>query len=88
MAAQIRRIFLGDPLQGLKVRGLHTAVTGDVPPLMGLSCLSKMLTSDLATFWFVAPSSPFSCGLEVFDQKRRPEPRLRRLPQAWIPSRV
>jgi hypothetical protein len=73
---------LGDPLQGRKVRGLCTAVAGDVPPLVGLFCLSKMLTTDLATFWFVTPSSPFSCGLEVFDQRRRPEPRSRPLPQA------
>jgi hypothetical protein len=80
LGARAPRTEPGDPLQGLLNRGLYTAVAGDAHPLMRLLCLSKCLTSRLATFWFVAPSAPFWFGLEVFDKRRRPKPRFRRLP--------
>jgi len=80
LGARAPRTEPGDPLQGLLNRGLYTAVAGDAHPLMRLLCLSKFLTSRLATFWFVAPSAPFWFGLEVFDKRRRPKPRFRRLP--------
>jgi hypothetical protein len=81
LGARAPRTEPGDPLQGFLNRGLYTAVADDIPPLMELLCLSKVLTSCLAALWFAAPSSPFWFGLEVFDKRRRPKPRFRRLPQ-------
>jgi hypothetical protein len=70
------------PSKVSKIRGLQTAVAGDVPPLMGFLRLSKSQRIHPSRVLVRDPLLTVLFGLEVFGGMHRPEPGFRLLPQA------